>query len=110
MAGPFGARLSNGLPLVADGGMGSLLTAAVPRLRTPEEANLGAPGAVVSLHVSFIEAGAELIETNTSGANRRKLAAHYLDDELERINTTGVNLARDARQLTGRDVFIGGSM
>ena len=110
MAGPFEARLSNGLPLVADGGMGSLLTAAVPRLRTPEEANLRAPEAVVSLHVSFIEAGAELIETNTFGANRRKLAAHYLDDELERINTTGVKLAREARQLTGRDVFIGGAV
>jgi homocysteine S-methyltransferase len=110
MAGSFDARLSEGLPLVADGGMGSLLTAAVPRLRTPEEANLRAPEAVVSLHVSFIEAGAELIETNTFGANRRKLAAHYLDDELERINSTGVKLAREARELTGRDVFIGGAI
>ena len=110
MTGPFEARLSEGLPLVADGGMGSLLTAAVPRLRTPEEANLRAPEAVVSLHVSFIEAGAELIETNTFGANRRKLAAHYLDEELERINTTGVKLAREARELTGRDVFIGGAV
>src|SRR6516164_4505521 len=110
MATRFETRLKDGPPVVADGGMGSLLTAAVPRLRTPEEANLRAPAAVVSLHVSFIEAGAELIETNTFGANRRKLASHYLDDELERINTTGVKLARDARQLTGRDVFIGGSM
>src|SRR6516162_5515173 len=90
--------------------MGSLLTAAVPRLRAPEEANLRAPQAVVSLHVSFIEAGAELIETNTFGANRRKLAAHYLDDELERINTTAVKLAREAREVTGRDVFIGGAI
>src|SRR5436305_4054134 len=110
MAGRFETRLREGPPIVADGGMGALLTAAVPRLRSPEEANLRAPEAVVSLHVSFIKAGAELIETNTFGANRRKLAAHYLEDELERINSTGVKLARDARQMTGKDVFIGGAM
>ncbi len=110
MAGRFETRLNEGPPIVADGGMGSLLTAAVPRLRAPEEANLRAPEAVVSLHVSFINAGAELIETNTFGANRRKLASHYLDDELERINSTAVKLAREARELTGRDVFIGGAI
>jgi methionine synthase I (cobalamin-dependent) len=59
----FLERLERGPAIVADGGMGALLTAAVPRLRTPEEANLRAPDAVVSLHVSFINAGAELIET-----------------------------------------------
>ena len=106
----FETRLREGPPIVADGGMGSLLTAAVPRLRSPEEANLRAPEAVVSLHVSFINAGAELIETNTFGANRRKLASHYLEDELERINSTGVKLAREARELSGRDVFIAGSI
>jgi methionine synthase / methylenetetrahydrofolate reductase(NADPH) len=90
--------------------MGALLSAAVPRLRCPEEANLRAPEAVVSLHVSFINAGAELVETNTFGANRRKLAHHFLEDELERINSTGVKLARDAREVTGRDVFIAGSI
>ena len=110
MAGRFESRLREGLPIVGDGGMGSLLTAAVPRLRSPEEANLRAPDAVVSLHVSFINAGAELIETNTFGANRRKLASHYLEDDLERINSTAVKLARQARELTGRDVFIGGAI
>jgi methionine synthase / methylenetetrahydrofolate reductase(NADPH) len=90
--------------------MGALLSAAVPRLRTPEEANLRAPDAVVSLHVSFINAGAELIETNTFGANRRKLAHHFLEDDLEAINSAGVKLARDAREVTGRDVFIAGSI
>src|SRR5438876_2671205 len=90
--------------------MGALITAAVPRLRTPEEANLRAPDAVVSLHVSFINAGADLIETNTFGANRRKLSHHFLEDDLEQINSVGVKLARDAREVTGRDVFIGGSI
>jgi len=103
-------RLETGPVIVGDGGMGALLSAAVPRLRTPEEANLRAPQAVVSLHVSFINAGAELIETNTFGANRRKLAHQFLDDDLEEINSAGVKLAREAREVTGRDVFIGGSI
>src|SRR5438105_13838721 len=90
--------------------MGALLSSAVPRLRCPEEANLRAPEAVVSLHVGFINAGAELIETNTFGANRRKLAHHFLEDDLEQINSTAVKLARDAREVTGRDVFIAGSI
>src|SRR5690349_23722096 len=90
--------------------MGALLTAAVPRLRSPEEANLRAPEAVLSLHVSFINAGAELIETNTFGANRRKLATHFLEDDLERINSAGIKLAREARETTGRDIFIGGAI
>jgi methionine synthase / methylenetetrahydrofolate reductase(NADPH) len=106
----FLERLANGPAIIADGGMGALLSAAVPRLRCPEEANIRAPQAVVSLHVSFINAGAELIETNTFGANRRKLAHHFLEDELERINSTAVKLARDAREVTGRDVFIAGSI
>src|SRR5436190_1613368 len=106
----FEQRLADGPPIVADGGMGALLTAAVPRLRSPEEANLRAPEAVVSLHVSFINAGAELIETNTFGANRRKLAHHFLEHELERINSTAVKLAREARDIAGREVFIAGSI
>ena len=110
MNGRFTDRLAAGPPIVADGGMGALLTAAVPRLRTTEEANLRAPEAVVSLHVGFINAGAELIETNTFGGNRRKLAANYLDDQLEEINGEAVKLARQARETTGRDVFIAGSI
>src|SRR3712207_5249258 len=90
--------------------MGALISAAVPRLRCPEEANLRAPEAVVSLHVSFINAGADLIETNTFGANRRKLAQHFLDEEVERINSAAVKLAREAREIAARDVFIAGSI
>jgi methionine synthase / methylenetetrahydrofolate reductase(NADPH) len=64
----------------------------------------------VSLHVGYIKAGAELIETNTFGANRRKLAAHYLEDEFEAINSTAARLAREAREISGKEVFIGGSI
>ena len=110
MAGRFEERLASGPVVVGDGGMGVLVTSAVPRLRCPEEANLKAPESVVTLHTSFIRAGADLIETNTFGANRRKLAGLYLDDELERINSAGVKLAREAREVSGREVFIAGSI
>ena len=110
MAGSFENRLREGPPLVADGGMGVVLSAAVPGLRCPEEANLRAPEAVVSVHVSFINAGAELIETNTFGANRRKLAQHFLEEDFERINSSAVKLAREAREVSGREVLIGGSI
>jgi methionine synthase / methylenetetrahydrofolate reductase (NADH) len=110
LASSFLDRLRAGPPIVADGGMGSLVSAAAPRLRCPEEANIRSPDTVVSVHLSFINAGAELIETNTFGANRRKLAARYLDDELVRINEAGVKLARDARQVSGKEVFIAGSI
>jgi methionine synthase I (cobalamin-dependent)/5,10-methylenetetrahydrofolate reductase len=110
VASRFLERLEQGPLVVADGGMGALISAAVPRLRCPEEANLRAPEAVVSLHVSFINAGADLIETNSFGANRRKLAAHFLEDELETINSTAVKLARQARETTGKDIFVAGSI
>jgi homocysteine S-methyltransferase len=110
MAVTLAERLRQGPPLVADGGMGVVLSAAVPGLRVPEEANLRAPEAVVSAHVSFINAGADLIEANSFGANRRKLAQHYLEEDFERINSMAVKLAREAREITGRDVFVGGSI
>jgi methionine synthase I (cobalamin-dependent)/5,10-methylenetetrahydrofolate reductase len=106
----FEQRLADGPIVVGDGGMGVLVTSAVPRLRCPEEANLRAPESVVTLHASFIRAGADLIETNTFGANRHKLAQHYLEDELERINGAGVKVAREAREVSGREVFIAGSI
>jgi homocysteine S-methyltransferase len=110
MASRFEERLRAGPVVVGDGGMGALVTSAVPRLRCPEEANLRAPDAVISLHVGFINAGADLIETNSFGANRRKLSHHFLEDQLEQINSAAVKLARQARETVGRDVFIAGSI
>src|SRR5215204_1603238 len=110
MANRFVERLADGPPLVADGGMGVLVSSAAPRVRIPEEANLRAPETVVKLHVGFIQAGADVIETNTFGANRPKLAASYLEDELQAINSSAVKLAREAREISGRDVFIAGSI
>src|SRR5207237_10535835 len=106
----FLERLASGVPIVADGGMGAVLASAVERLRCPEEANLRAPESVVDLHLGYIAAGAELIETNTFGANRPKLAQHFLEDEFEAINNAAVRLAREARELSGREVFVAGSI
>jgi methionine synthase / methylenetetrahydrofolate reductase(NADPH) len=107
----FEERLAQETPIVADGGMGTLITAAAGHgLRTPEEANLVASETVVSLHVGFIQSGAELIETNTFGANRTKLGTHVLADEVRRINSEAVKLAREAREMSGRDVFIAGAV
>jgi len=106
----FLERLAADPPIVCDGGMGMLVSSAVPRLRCPEEANIRAPESVVSIHLGYIRAGADLIETNTFGANRRKLAALYLEDELRRINEAAVKLAREAREVAGREVFIAGSI
>jgi methionine synthase / methylenetetrahydrofolate reductase (NADH) len=103
-------RLDEGRVIVADGGTGALVTAAVPRLRCPEEANLKDPEAVVGVHLGFIRAGAELIEANTFGANRRKLSAQLLDDRLEEILEAGVRLAREARDISGRPVLVAGSI
>jgi methionine synthase / methylenetetrahydrofolate reductase(NADPH) len=106
----FETRLHAGAPLVADGGMGTLLQAAVAGLRCPEEANLRAPESVVSLHLGFIRAGADVIETNSFGANRRKLRGHFLENELGAINDAAVKLAREAREISGREVYIAGSI
>jgi methionine synthase I (cobalamin-dependent)/5,10-methylenetetrahydrofolate reductase len=106
----FLARLGSGPPIVADGGLGALLSGSVAGLRCPEEANVRRPEAVVAVHASYIRAGAELIETNTFGAGRRKLATHLLEGEFERINSAGVRLAREAREVSGRDVLIAGAI
>src|SRR6266852_125544 len=106
----FLERLDSGPPIVADGGMGALLASAVDRLRCPEEANLKAPEAVIDVHLGYIRAGAELIETNTFGASRAKLAQYFLEDEFERINAAAVKLAREAREISGKELLIAGAI
>ena len=60
--------------------------------------------------MGFIRAGAEMIEANTFGANRRKLSSHFLDDRLEEIVESGVKLAREAREVSGAPVLVSGSI
>jgi homocysteine S-methyltransferase len=75
-----------------------------------DELNLTAPDLVRSIHLDYIQSGAELIETNTFGANSFKLAGHNLADRLEEINRAGARIGREAVDISGRTVFVAGSM
>ena len=97
--------------IAADGAMGSLLQGRVELPRgSVEELCLSTPDAVVQAHLEYIEAGARVIETNTFGATAHKLKSFGLQDQVGAINSAAVKLARKAREISGKDVFIGGSM
>ncbi len=84
-------------PLLADGAMGTLLSArGVLSSRPFDELNLSDPDRVLSVHEEYLQAGAEILETNTFGANRFRLARYGLAGMVTEINRAGVRLARQA--------------
>ncbi len=94
--------------LVADGAMGTMLYArGVFINRCYDELNLSAPDLVRAVHEEYIRAGAEILETNTFGANPIRLAAHGLAEKLVAINQAAVRLAREAAQ---EAAFVAGSV
>src|SRR5437899_602411 len=103
------ARLADSV-LIADGAMGSMLHEVAGPQRCFEELNVTQPEAVFRVHQAYIEAGAQIIETNTFGANRFKLAPHGLAEEVQRLNSRGVKIAREARESASREVLIAGSI
>jgi len=105
----FNERLRDSI-LIADGAMGSMLHEAVGTQRCFDELNATEPEAVFRVHQAYIEAGAQIIETNTFGANRLKLAAVGLADDVARFNQRGVKIAREARESGSREVLIAGSI
>jgi methionine synthase / methylenetetrahydrofolate reductase (NADH) len=105
----FNERLKDSI-LIADGAMGSLLHETVGAVRCFDELNTTEPEAVFRVHQSYIEAGAQIIETNTFGANRFKLAPLGLGDDVQRLNSRGVKIAREARESGSREVLIAGSI
>jgi methionine synthase I (cobalamin-dependent)/5,10-methylenetetrahydrofolate reductase len=105
----FNERLKNSI-LIADGAMGSLLHEAVGGVRCFDELNATEPEAVFRVHQAYIDSGAQIIETNTFGANRFKLAPLGLGDDVQRLNGRGVKIAREARESAAREVLIAGSM
>src|ERR1700731_2198659 len=107
---PFLERLRRG-PLLGDGAMGTQLHArGVSFERSFDELNLTEPKIVEEIHRAYISAGSELIETNTFGANRIKLARHGIDKRVRDINFRAVKLAREAREISGEPVFLAGSV
>src|SRR2546425_11742475 len=96
--------------LVADGAMGSMLFEGAGPQRCFEELNSSQPEAVFRVHQAYIEAGAQIIETNTFGANRQKLALLGLGDQATPFNYRGVKIAREAREAAAREVLIAGSI
>ena len=97
--------------LLIDGAMGTMLHArGVGFDRCFDELNLTNPAAVAEIHREYIEAGAQLIITNTFGANRFKLSKHGLQDDVMEINRKGVELAKRIVSASFRDVLIAGDV
>src|SRR5437588_11630501 len=98
-------------PLLCDGAMGTLLYArGVTYEQCFDELNLTQPELIQGIHSEYISAGAQIIETNTFGANRAKLEAYNLAEQVREINFRAVRLAREAREISGQPVFIAGAV
>src|ERR1035441_9004333 len=103
----FRARLGSHV-LVADGAMGTVLySKGIFINRCFDELNLSSPSLIKETHQEYVKAGAEIIETNTFGANRTRLASFGFAEKLKAINQAGVRLAREA---AGDVAFVAGAM
>ena len=105
------ALLAGQRVLVCDGAMGTMLHAAGAALdRSLPELNLSDPGLVSTIHESYLSAGADIIQTNTFGANRLWLGDHGFPDKVDEINRSGVRIARATQGRCDRDVLVAGSV
>jgi homocysteine S-methyltransferase len=106
----FRSRLA-ARPLLVDGGLGTLLfSRGVPQRACLEELVATHPEMVGAAHREYLEAGAELIETLSFGANRQRLAHWGLEGQVGALNRRAAQLAREAREVGGRDAMVGGSV
>ena len=98
-------------PILSDGAMGTVLNARGATFDQCFDAlNLSQPALVGEIHRAYIDAGSQMIQTNTFGANRYKLAAHGLEDKVKEINRAGVELARRVVMASFREVLIAGDV
>ena len=101
----FLERIQEGV-VVCDGAMGTMLYArGVFVNRCFDELNLSSPGLVRAVHEEYLDAGADVVETNTFGAHRLKLAPHGYEGQVGKINSEGARIAREAAQ--GRGLVAG---
>lgn len=97
--------------LLADGAMGTgLFELGLMTGDSPELWNVDHPGRLAGLHRGMIEAGADIILTNTFGANRYRLALHGAQDRVAELNQAGARIARAVADAAGRPVVVAGSM
>ena len=107
MRTPFLQELDHRV-LVCDGAMGTMLYARGIFLnRSFDELNLTQPDLVADVHQAYVRAGADVIETNTFGANRVKLGAFGLADRVHAINAQGAKIARHAAR---EQVYVAGAI
>ncbi len=107
MREPFLERIEKG-PLVCDGAMGTMLySKGIPLNRCYDELNVTTPQIVKEVHLAYARAGAELIETNTFGANKFRLRAFGVADNVRKFNLAGVRLARE---IAGDELYVAGSV
>ncbi len=98
-------------PVLTDGAMGTMLHGrGVPFGTCFDELNLSRPALVGEIHRAYIEAGAQIILTNTFGANPYKLATHGLADKIADLNRAGVDLARRVVAASFKDVLVAGDI
>ena len=101
MAQTFRERLQKG-PVLCDGAMGTLLYAkGIFINRCYDELNVSQPDLIRGVHHEYLQAGAEIIETNTFGANSFRLARHSLAGHVRDINIAGAHVAREAAKSFG---------
>ena len=97
--------------MLADGAMGTMLHAkGVGFDKCFDELNITNPAAVADVHREYIEAGAQLIITNTFGANRFKLSKHGLEEDVKEINRKGVELAKRVVAASFKEVLVAGDV
>ncbi len=106
MKKPFRERIKEG-PIICDGAMGTVLDQYEYPELPHELQNIRNPRVVERIHREYIEAGSEIIETNTFSANRLRLSQFHLQDRLKEINVRGAEIARRA---AGEDVYVAGSV
>ncbi len=101
MTHPFTERLARG-PILSDGALGTMLHGRGAALDASVEGlTLSQPDWVRDIHLAYIRAGAEIIQTNSFGGSSLRLAESGLDDRMREINFRGVKLAREAREMSG---------
>jgi methionine synthase / methylenetetrahydrofolate reductase (NADH) len=110
MSSTFLERLKSA-PLLCDGAMGTYLYAkGIFINRCYDELNLSQPDLIRGIHQEYCAAGAEVIETNTFGANSFRLARHGLADKVREINVAGAKLARESLRKKGEMPLVAGSV